>query len=194
MSSVADNKQVLRRWAVEQYLALRADDVRTLSERIVANLKRVEEFRQARRVMVCLSFGNEVNTWPLVEEIAGDPKRQVCVPRVERDGVMHAHPYPCRLRTLGMGLRQPSPGEPELPVDRVDSLINVAVILGLTFDRERGYRLGQGKGYFDRFLAGKTFPTIGLSFEALMVDRLRVEPHDVPLRMIVTEKRIYCSA
>ncbi|MCG3148272.1 MAG: putative protein YqgN [Verrucomicrobiae bacterium] len=187
MSSVADNKRALRRWAEEQYRALTADDVRALSERVVANLKRVEEFRQARRVMVCLSFGNEVNTWPLVEEIAGDPARQVCVPRVERDGVMHVHPYPCQLRTLAMGLQQPLLGELELPAQSLDA----AIILGLAFERQRGYRLGQGKGYFDRFLAGKTFLTIGLSFEALVVDQLPVEPHDVPLGMIVTDQNIY---
>ena len=191
MSSVATTTQVLRRWAMEQSQLLTVDDVRVLSERAVTNLKQVKEFHAARRVMVCLSFGNEVNTWPLVEEIAGDPTRQVFVPRVERDGIMHVHPYPCRLRTLGMGLRQPAPSEPELPVDRMDSLIEVAVILGLAFDREHGYRLGQGKGYFDRFLAGKTFLTIGLSFEALMVDRLPIEPHDIPLRLIVTDQKIY---
>lgn len=168
MSCVAETKQSLRRWAVEQSQSLPVDDVRRLSERALANLKQVEEFRRARRVMVCLSFGNEVNIWPVVEEIAGDPTRQVCVPRVERDGVMQVHPHPCRLRTLGMGSRQPVPSEPELTVDQIDSLIDVAVILGLAFDRHHDYRLGQGKVYFDRFLAGKTFPTIGLSFEALV--------------------------
>jgi 5-formyltetrahydrofolate cyclo-ligase len=70
-------------------------------------------------------------------------------------------------------------------------MVDVAVILGLAFERERGYRLGHGKGYFDRFLAGRAFVTIGLSFECLMVDRLPIEPHDVPLQMIVSDKGAY---
>jgi 5-formyltetrahydrofolate cyclo-ligase len=56
---------------------------------------------------------------------------------------------------------------------------------------ERGHRLGHGKGYFDTALA--TVPeklSIGLAFEAQRVDRLPVEPHDVRLKMIVTEKRV----
>lgn len=190
MSSAADDKQTLRRCAREQYRALTADAVRSLSERVVANVKQVAEFRQARRVMICLSFGNEVNTWPLIEELARDPARQICVPRVERDGMMHIHPYPCRLRTLAMGLQQPLPGEPELPAESLDA----AIILGLAFERSRGYRLGQGKGYFDRFLAAKTFFTIGLSYEALLMDDFPVEPHDVPLRLIVTEEKAYRNA
>jgi 5-formyltetrahydrofolate cyclo-ligase len=73
-------------------------------------------------------------------------------------------------------------------------LLDAAVILGLAFDRQRGYRLGQGKGYFDMFLAGKTFTTIGLSFKDLLLDRFPAEPHDVPVRLLVTEKQVYRSA
>jgi 5-formyltetrahydrofolate cyclo-ligase len=89
-----------------------------------------------------------------------------------------------------MGLQQPVDGEAELPVSALDA----AVILGLAFDRQRGYRLGQGKGYFDMFLAGQTFATFGLSFEELMVDEFPAEPHDVPMQIIVTEKQVYRSA
>jgi len=107
---------------------------------------------------------------------------------------MHVHLYPCRLQTLSMGLCQPVPGEVEVPLGSINSIVEVAVILGLAFERGRCYRLGHGKGYFDRFLADKTFTTIGLSFETLMVDRLPVEPHDIPLRMIVTDDIVYRTA
>jgi 5-formyltetrahydrofolate cyclo-ligase len=187
MTNPVTQKEALRDWARDQYRSMHPDVVCALSERIVVNLKQVAEFQQARRVMICLSFGNEVNTWPLVEELARDPSRQVCVPRVERDGVMHVHPYPCRLRTLAMGLQQPVAGEPEVVPETLDAV----VILGLAFDRQRGYRMGQGKGYFDKFLAGQTFATIGLSFDALMLDEFPVEPHDVPMRLVVTEKQVY---
>lgn len=190
MTNPVTQKQALRDWARDRYRAMTPDVVRALSERIVVNLKQVAEFRQARRVMICLSFGNEVNTWPLVDELARDPSRQVCVPRVERDGVMHVHPYPCRLRTLAMGLQQPLAGEPEMPANSMDA----AVILGLAFDRRRGCRLGQGKGYFDKFLSGQTFAAIGLSFEELMLDEFPAELHDVPMRLVVTEKQVYRSA
>jgi 5-formyltetrahydrofolate cyclo-ligase len=180
-------KHRLRQWARERCRSLKPDDVQGWSAQALHRLKQTPAFQRANNVLVCLSFGNEVNTWPLVEELARAPGRHVCVPRVERDGVMHIHPYPCRLRTLAMGLQQPVDGEAELPVSALDA----AVILGLAFDRQRGYRLGQGKGYFDMFLAGQTFATFGLSFEELMVDEFPAEPHDVPMDLVITESRVY---
>jgi 5-formyltetrahydrofolate cyclo-ligase len=96
-------KEKLREQARARYRALSAADVQGRSAQIIHRLQTVPEFQRAGHVLVCLSFGNEVNTWLLVEELTRDPSRQVCVPRVERDGVMHIHPYPCRLRTLAMG-------------------------------------------------------------------------------------------
>jgi 5-formyltetrahydrofolate cyclo-ligase len=87
--------------------------------------------------------------------------------------------------TLEFGLRQPKRGEPELAPKDVDATLDVGVVLGLGFDR-RGYRLGYGSGYFDRFLAGRELTTIGLAFDEQIVDRLPEEPHDVPLRLVVT--------
>ncbi len=59
------------------------------------------------------------------------------------------------------------------------------LVLGLAFDR-RGYRLGHGRGYFDRFLAGLAVPSIGLAHPFQLVDRLPAEPHDVPMTVVVT--------
>jgi 5-formyltetrahydrofolate cyclo-ligase len=162
-----------------------------MSERIAANLMAIEAFQRARHILICLSFDNEIDTWHLADELAADADRKVYVPRVSPDGVMHVHPYPCRLKTLRMGLRQPAKSESELPRERINATLDVALILGLAFDRRRGYRLGQGKGYFDRFLHGRPFHAIGLSLECFLVDDIPVESHDIPMRMVVTEERVY---
>lgn len=61
----------------------------------------------------------------------------------------------------------------------------------LGFDR-RGYRLGYGGGFYDRFLAEQEHAqVIGLAYEVGYIDKLPHEDHDVPLATIVTEKNIY---
>jgi 5-formyltetrahydrofolate cyclo-ligase len=112
------------------------------------------------------------------------------VPRAEpRDRQLHLHRYPCELVTLGFGLRQPRRDAPELSPAEVEGTIDAAVVLGLGFDR-RGYRLGYGSGYFDRFLAGRDLMTIGLAFDEQLVDRLPTESHDVPMRLVVTPSEL----
>jgi 5-formyltetrahydrofolate cyclo-ligase len=191
MMAASRSKADLRRWAREYSRTLPEDRTLQASERLAANLKTVEEFQRARHILTCLSFDNEVDTWRIVDELASDPDRTVYVPRVSPAASIHVHPYPCRLRTLRMGLRQPEKTEPELPPDRIDATLDVTLVLGLAFDRQHGYRLGQGKGYFDRFLRGRTFCVIGLSLDSFLIDDIPVEPHDIPMRVIVTEERVY---
>lgn len=110
------------------------------------------------------------------------------MPRAERGPTRLAVcPYPCSLVTLSFGLRQPARSVPELPAEAIDRGLDVAIVAGLGFDR-RGYRLGYGSGYFDRFLAGRPFPALGLAFDRQVVDRLPVEAHDVPMRAVITER------
>lgn len=144
------------------------------------------ELGSARTVFTCLSFGDELDTWPLVERLL-ESGREVYVPRAERNPTRLAVcRYPCPLVTLRFGLRQPARSVPELAAEEVDALLDVALVAGLGFDR-RGYRLGYGSGYFDRFLAARSFPALGLAFDCQIVERLPVETHDVPMRAVVTE-------
>ncbi len=187
----AESKAAWRKWAKERVEPLSFQQIKSLSTRIVDNLKSSAEFAGARHVLACLSFGKEVHTWGMVDELTNRSSKAVYVPRMDSLGVMHVHPFPCRLRTLRMGLKEPLSTERELSPSAVSGTIDVAIILGLAFERERGYRLGHGKGYFDRFLGEHPVFTIGLSFELLIVDRLPAEEHDVPMKMIVSEQRIY---
>ncbi len=60
------------------------------------------------------------------------------------------------------------------------------------FDAQ-GYRLGYGGGYFDRTLAAREKPArkIALGYEALFVDTIHPQPHDIPMDFVVTERGVY---
>lgn len=62
------------------------------------------------------------------------------------------------------------------------------------FDAQ-GYRLGYGGGYFDRTLAALDPQplTIGVSFDALRLDTIFPQPHDVPMDFVATETGIYAA-
>jgi len=156
------------------------------SARISETVLRLPEVASARGILVCLSFGSELDTWRLTERLV-ESGRQVYVPRAEpRDRQLYVHPYPCALTTLPFGLQQPPRGTPELADSDIDELLDVALVLGLAFDR-RGYRLGHGSGYFDRFLARHPVFSLGLTCADLLFETLPAEPHDRPMSVLVTE-------
>lgn len=178
-----------RRWRVElreRLAALEPESARAGAERVAARALALPELAAARHVLACLSFGVELDTWRLIERLEAEGRR-LYVPRADpRDGRLHVHPFPCALETLGFGLRQPPRGAPELEASAIDERLNVVLVLGLGFDRRR-FRLGHGRGYFDRFLAARPLTTIGLAYDRQLVERLPVEPHDVPMSIVVTE-------
>ena len=185
-SDLRTAKAELRGVLQRRLAAYDAELARRASARAAERVLALPEVAAAERIFTCLSFGAELDTTGLVERLLAGG-REVYVPRADRgDGRLHVHRYPCEMETLSFGLRQPRAGTPELPADAVDATLDVALVLGLAFDR-RGYRLGYGRGYFDRFLRGRPFPAIGLAFAFQLRDRLPAEPHDVPMAVVVTE-------
>lgn len=179
-------KARLRRELEARLSRLSRQRAREAGERLAEKVLALPEVAGARRVFTCLSFGVEIDTWRIVESLllAG---KEIYVPRVERgDPRLHVHRYPCPLRTLSFGLRQPERDAPEVSPAEIDGLLDVALVLGLAFDR-RGYRLGYGGGYFDRFLPGRPFPAIGLAYGLQLLPELPTEAHDVAMSLVVTE-------
>jgi 5-formyltetrahydrofolate cyclo-ligase len=69
--------------------------------------------------------------------------------------------------------------------------LDVLVMPLVAFDR-RGTRLGMGGGYFDRALAGAASRPlrVGVGFDFQEVNEIPAEPWDVPLALIVTDRRV----
>jgi 5-formyltetrahydrofolate cyclo-ligase len=92
----------------------------------------------------------------------------------------------------GVGLATIAPTPSPTAVEPVDpASVDVVVVPGLAFTPD-GRRLGQGGGWYDRFLA-RVRPdclTIGVAFDAQIVDDLPTESHDVVLDLVVTESGV----
>lgn len=65
----------------------------------------------------------------------------------------------------------------------------VCVIPCLSYDAE-GYRLGYGKGYYDRFLPAFDGTKIGLCYSEFKADKLPKGKYDVKLDVVITEKGV----
>lgn len=84
------------------------------------------------------------------------------------------------------GIPVPAAGEPLSP--------DLMLVPLVGFD-EAGYRLGYGGGYFDRTLAGLARAhAIGVGYESARVRSIEPQPHDLPMRWIVTEGGVFESA
>lgn len=83
----------------------------------------------------------------------------------------------------GFGTLVPSPAEPV-------ATPRILIVPFAAFDR-RGYRIGYGKGYYDRALE-ELAPTlsIGIGYAAQEIEAVPDAPHDQRLDWIVTEREV----
>ncbi|CUT17170.1 MULTISPECIES: 5-formyltetrahydrofolate cyclo-ligase [Candidatus Ichthyocystis] len=68
-----------------------------------------------------------------------------------------------------------------------------AVVVPMLGWTRSGYRVGYGKGCFDRFFsthANENIFKVGVSYSSLAIDKNFEEDHDLPMNIIVTEKDV----
>lgn len=139
------------------------------------------------RLMIYLSFGDEVQTTPLLTE------RSVVVPYCENDTIIPVRIFSRNdLEPSRFGILEPKRGvRNDVRHLVTPEELDVIIVPGLAFDK-LGNRLGRGKGYYDRFLSrfSSNIISIGLAFEYQIVYRVPVDHWDCPVSMIVTEKQI----
>jgi 5-formyltetrahydrofolate cyclo-ligase len=78
-----------------------------------------------------------------------------------------------------------------VPAERRVVVPDVLLIPLVGYDAA-GYRLGYGGGYYDRTLAS-LMPRplcIGVGYDAAALETIHPQPHDIPMDLIVTERRV----
>lgn len=161
------------------------------SGKIVESLLGLKAFVAAKTVFSYVHFRSEVETLGLI---------RICLER----GVRVAVPITLvnEKRLVPYLITDPDtdlrPGYCQIPEPAVEHLrelpaaeIDAVIVPGSVFDLAGG-RLGYGGGYYDRFLAvdAPGAIRIGLAFEAQVLERLPLLPHDQRLHYLVTESRV----
>jgi 5-formyltetrahydrofolate cyclo-ligase len=171
--------------------ALAARDGMTSAERerksraIEERLFSLSEFKSSRVVMFFASFRSEVETERMIRRALLSGKR-VVLPKV-RGGELGLFEIRDFDKDVSPGAWNiPEPHE-FLPAELSD--IDLIVMPGAAFD-ERGNRVGYGAGFYDKLLPDFQKTTVALAFEGQMVPQVPASPHDIPVKKIVTERRI----
>ncbi|MCS6809177.1 MAG: 5-formyltetrahydrofolate cyclo-ligase [Bacteroidota bacterium] len=190
MWTKADARDVLLRR--RNALTAREREYKTLQ--IVELLCAQEWWHRARTIHTYLSFGTEVSTAQL-RECAWKAGKRILAPIVQRTSksLLHAEITPQTVLlpdSYGIPTPQtPDNVEPHQIMDAHDCII--VPLVG--FDAQL-YRIGYGKGYYDRFLQHVSTKNaakprfVGLAYAVqYSAELLPVEEHDIRLDSIITE-------
>lgn len=147
-------------------------------------------YQRAERILFYVSTPQEADTRKLLAAALGE-KREVFVPLCLPEGGMEFYRiYSMEdLRPGHFGILEPEPSRCKALEPRPGECFEDTLCLapGVAFD-VRGYRLGYGKGYYDRFLAERKIPCVGLCYRELVFPELPAEEYDQRVGLLATEE------
>jgi 5-formyltetrahydrofolate cyclo-ligase len=144
-------------------------------------------YRQAQQLLAYAPFRQEPDLVPVLRQAEAEGK-EVGIPQMIGPGrmIFRRGADPSRWRNNAWGIAEP--GEEAEPIEPQPGCL--ILVPALAFDR-RGYRLGYGGGYYDRYL--ERYPkveAIGVAFSFQCIDTLPTEPQDRPVSWILTETEL----
>jgi 5-formyltetrahydrofolate cyclo-ligase len=184
-----DGKSEIRKRLIGQRNAIPREEIKEKSRAIHKKVMELEAVRLSSILMAYLSFGSEVDLDGLIRWCWGEGKWvvvPVCRPENRELTACRIDGFD-ELETCHYGIRAPKAGLLR-PVE--GGKIDVILVPALAFDR-RGYRVGYGGGYYDRFLPeAPQAAKIGVAFACQIVEEIPADTYDVTVDRIVTEEGI----
>lgn len=184
--NVKEKKIRLRAEFSEKRRQISAEDKKQYDERICKKIMSLAGFRYADEILTYSPLKNEVDITE-INALALKMGKTLAFPRCIA-GTPNMEFYKVsELSQLEKGAY--SIMEPKTTCEKWQPSAKKAlcIIPAIAFDK-KGYRLGYGKGYYDRFLFGKDFVTLGVAYSRFLVDfALPKGRYDKSVDIIVTD-------
>ena len=161
----------------------KADRDRRIYENVIGS----QEYKDCSELLIYISGQIEVDTSQIIKD-AVDQGKAVYVPRcVAGTNVMEFYRIRSRVDLIEgyFGILEPKE-ECETGTYCETSL---CIVPGLAYDKN-GFRLGFGKGFYDKYLSAFPGKTIGICYDSCIIDNVYKEAHDIAVMKLISESGI----
>ena len=156
---------------------------RKASEGIMDRLEASEEFIRSSRILLYWSLPDEVYTHDFI--LRWSVKKEIFLPSIAGEALKIRKFSGIGALVSGEHYGIPEPEGRDYTLEDMD----LVVVPGVAFDFRNG-RMGRGKGYYDRLLAGKTDRTaaVGICFGYQLFEKIPIAEHDIRMDKIITDR------
>ncbi len=172
------NKKEIRTIIKARVKAMSIEEREAEALRLLSAISAEPHFTSAKSVLIYNPLPDEIDVLPILERFKA--VKRFFMPVVCGD-ILKILPYSEQQRIGAYNISEPV-GSDYVPINDIDLVIVPGV--GFTTD---GYRLGRGKGYYDRLLSGATCYKIGVCFRCQIEPAIveTAEPHDVKMDCVL---------
>ena len=175
-----EKKKILRKIIKVRVSAISPEERKKREEILHNNLFSMSEFLAANTVMLFANLPDEIGTFSLIDKCISMGKK-VFLPVINGDD-MTACEFKGEYKIGKYDIKEPiTPNSSLLTPHSIDFIL----VPGVGFS-PNGYRLGRGKGYYDKFLSKySNLFTVGACFREQFYLDIPTEPHDVPMNKVL---------
>ena len=175
----------------KKYLKIRQEKYYNINKKFFSPLlKLIKKKFKKKPIIIALYYPSnfELNVLKVLD-LKYFSEQKILLPGLEKNNLMKFYPWKKNdvLTVNEFGMLEPIKFKAKIP--------DVIIVPLLAFDKDK-FRLGYGKGYYDRYLDKfikeyKNIMTVGVAFSFQKHHKLPINQNDVKLDYILTEKGIY---
>ena len=183
------DKKVIRKKMLEERAKISSNDILEKSSAIKDTLFSLSQYKESNFIFSFISFKDEVNTHEIIKDSIAIGKKvgvPISVPKTKELLVSEIIDFDKELELSYYDILAPKDEYIRIVSPKV---VDLVLVPGVAFDK-RGYRVGYGGGYYDRFFnkLEKGVIKIGLCYEMQILPEVPTDIYDIPIDYIITEK------
>lgn len=190
--NIKEQKNQIRDIYKEKRRSISAEKKSELDEAVCKRFLSLSSYRYADTILLYSPLKGEIDTLPIVRDAWAKGKKTAFPRCIDGNRMVYHYVTSEEQLVSGMyGIKEPSADLPlysSAPFEHV-----ICVLPAIVYDK-RGYRLGYGRGYYDRFLSNFNGIKAGLIYSDFVVDEIPNGRFDLKSDVVITEKGVISFA
>lgn len=139
-----------------------------------------KDILSSKTLLIYISINSEVDTTKIINYFLNT--KNIAVPKIIDNDMFFC--YVTNLNEL-------TPGKYNIPEPTNENIVTdfdnaICIVPGICYDK-KNYRIGYGKGYYDRFLSKNKIKTIGLCYKECMIEKIDNDKYDYKIDEVITD-------
>ena len=139
-----------------------------------------KDILSSKTLLIYISINSEVDTTKIINYFLNT--KNIAVPKIIDNDMFFC--YVTNLNELTSGKYNiPEPTNENIVTDFDNA---ICIVPGICYDK-KNYRVGYGKGYYDKFLSKNKIKTIGLCYKECMIEKIDNDKYDYKIDEVITD-------
>ncbi len=179
---------------IEKRRSMPSEDKKRIDNEICEKMISSVTYRYADVILAYMPKEDEIDITPVLQKALDDKKKlafPVCEPET-RKMTFHFVDSLSDLQESTYGIKEPSPDKEMYTYDKYVKSSVVCVVPAIVYDK-KGYRIGYGGGYYDRYLSSFKGTTLGIAYYDFILKLVPRGRFDFAVDVLLSERGIYAK-